>query len=270
MCLIYLIAAALCFCLGVYSVIIIAQHISQHPLCERSGCQNRCYIENNGKIHPFCGRTCANQHQSGGGARIGVKNVGPNCSREGCTRKAYRDPRNEKMFHSFCSKECYSRDGEKLVRTKLTVLQENDIDYQYVLKRFTGCRKLANASIKAIIRIQMPRSKVNRHLKLKKQMKTTLRMYHGTYSACNPMKIVAEKAPCCIKACGLCGIIREAMWFSDDPSVSLSYCESHDGSTKAIFVIDVLANKSTSICVTKENDATLPRFLVLFETEYMY
>ncbi|CAG8523331.1 977_t:CDS:2, partial [Ambispora leptoticha] len=277
--------------------------------CVYPGCLRKCYVDANGVKHPYCGKTCARaaaslaslvpkcarsdcnkpvsvdtqgitySYCSKDCAKIGFKKVGPNCSRKGCTQKAYRDPMNGKMFHAFCSKECYWQDCARLVHTRLTVLTENDIDYQYIFKKFTG--DMINASIKAIIRIQMPQSKIDRHLKLKAKNSATitLEMYHGTYSACDPMKIVAKKTPCCSNACGLCGIIREgnrsiyskyngSMWFADNPSVSLGYCRSTCGNTDAIFIIDVLANGPSSIYIAQEDDATLPRFLVLLGRKY--
>ncbi|CAG8517115.1 3988_t:CDS:2 [Ambispora leptoticha] len=239
------------------------------PKC--ANCNKTVYVDFRGQKYPFCGVTCASLHN----------NSGPNCIRFGCNRKAYLDPADRTKSHSFCSKECFWMDGSTLNQTKMTILYPNQIDYEKAYKRFN--QNLPNSTIKAIFRLQMPKLMVDKHLALKNEMartagsadRITHRMFHGTKTSCDPLRLITSLTPSCTSNCGVCGILREGnrgahsrqgggrMWFAKNSSVSLGYCDGKP--VKTMFMVDVLSQTTGDILIVSKDEETLPRFLLLFQ-----
>ncbi|CAG8581199.1 12732_t:CDS:2 [Ambispora leptoticha] len=239
------------------------------PKC--ANCTKTVYVDSRGRRFPFCGLTCARAYNSSG----------QNCIRLECNRKAYLDPTDRTKSYSFCSKTCFWIDCSTLTQTKMTILSPNQIDYKNVSQRFN--QKLPNSTIKAIFRLQMPKSMVVKHLALKNEMartagsadKITHRMFHGTKTSCDPLRLITSLTPSCASNCGVCGILREGnrgvhskqgggrMWFAKDSSVSLGYCDGKP--VKTIFMVDVLAERKGDILIVSKDEETLPRFLLLFQ-----
>ncbi|KAG9294076.1 hypothetical protein G9A89_001317 [Geosiphon pyriformis] len=254
-----------------------AQIMPPIPKCARPMCKNSVHVDEKGVIFSHCGKTCS----------LAANNPsGPQCYRSGCGRKVYKDPLNPTKFHSYCSKKCYWLEGSTLSTTKLTLLDTDNIDYDIVHKKFIS--RLSNITIKAIFRLQMPKSIVDQHLNLKKTMSgsstwgpnnVTRKMFHGTKYLCDPTILIQNKTPTCTTGCGMCGIIREGnrgiyshyqqskylrMWFADDPQISLGYCGGNYG-LKSMFMVDVLSPQAQNILIIADDAATLPKFLVIFQ-----
>ncbi|CAG8607189.1 11188_t:CDS:2, partial [Ambispora gerdemannii] len=228
------------------------------PKCANTNCNRTVYIDPRGQRFPFCGVTCSRVHA----------NLGPNCIRVGCNRRAYIDPTDRTKAHSFCSTECFWMDGTAITTTKLTIIYPNQIDYDNAHKRFS--KNMPNSTIKAIFRLQMPRGIVEKHLALRKEMagttnsnRITHRMFHGTKTACDPMKLITSSAPSCNSNCGVCGIVREGnkgaysnhggrMWFAKNSAVSLGYCDGKE--VKTMFMVDVLAQQPNDILIVDKDE----------------
>ncbi|CAG8520805.1 9648_t:CDS:2 [Ambispora gerdemannii] len=243
------------------------------PKCANTNCNKTVYVNSQGQRFHFCGITCARIH----------RNSGPNCIRIGCDRKAYLNPTDRTKSHSFCSIGCFWTDCSKLTQTKLTLLCPNQIDYENAYKRFT--QTLPNSTVKAIFRLQMPKSIVDKHLALKKEMsgttdtdtnRITQRMFHGTKTSCDPTSLMTTLRPSCAAGnCGVCGILREGnksayskreggrMWFAKNAAVSLGYCDGKQ--VKTMFMVDVLAKQRNDIVIVSKDEETLPRFLIIFQ-----
>src|SRR6266498_4615328 len=213
-------------------------------ICSRTGCNKPVYIELNGYQHPYCGKTCAsyvlnklrlNQHCENPTCSrkklIGPNNIrydycgktcarqhlsseAPYCSRTSCPRRVYMDPQNKKNHHSYCSPSCYWLECSTLTNTKLSLLNQNDLDYIRAHQRFLSM--LPQAKIMGIIRLQMPKYLVETHQNLKKQMAmqnnlqlnaVTHKMFHGTRASCDPLQYINRLSPTCSSGCGLCGIV---------------------------------------------------------------
>ncbi len=173
-------------------------HPNQFSKCARPSCNNRVYVHQ-GQTYKYCGLTCV--------AAARNEN-GPKCARIGCTRKAWKDTAEKDKNYSFCSLNCYRLDGSTLTATKITLLDPKNIDYIKAEKEFLA--KLPNSKIKAILRLQMPKAKLDAHLALKREMGAGAvnKMYHGTKSACDQNNLLKNLTPCS-GPCGMCGIIKE-------------------------------------------------------------
>jgi hypothetical protein len=188
--------------------------------------------------------------------------------------------RIKKKFHSYCSPTCYWIECSTLTKTKMSLLNANDLDYIGAHQRFISM--LPQAKVQAIFRLQMPKNLVEAHQNLKKQIATqnnlplnrvTHKMFHGTKSNCDPLQFLNRLSPLCSNGCGLCGIVTQGnntaysryngqMWFANHASTSSGYCSG--GSANVIFMVDVLAPTANSILIVGQNAATLPRFLILY------
>src|SRR6185369_8508487 len=105
-----------------------------------------------GGVYQYCGLTCVAAARNEGG---------PKCARTACTRKVWKNPtkKNKNKEYSFCSLNCYRLDGSSLTATKITLLDPNNIDYVNAKSNFLA--KLPKANIKAILRLQMPKAKLD-------------------------------------------------------------------------------------------------------------
>jgi len=179
------------------------------------------------------------------------------------------DPQNKKNHHSYCSPSCYWLECSTLTNTKLSLLNQNDLDYIRAHQRFLSM--LPQAKIMGIIRLQMPKYLVETHQNLKKQMAmqnnlqlnaVTHKMFHGTRASCDPLQYINRLSPTCSSGCGLCGIVSNGndvafsryggqMWFANNPSTSLGYCSG--GNANAIFMVDVLSVSANSILIVSQN-----------------
>jgi hypothetical protein len=278
----------------------ISRQISRHN-CSRRECNKPVYVEVNGFTHPYCGRTCASyvlnnsllisrcknptclrqkyldlsgiQYDYCGKscARQHLNRETLYCSRSNCPRRVYTSSRNGKTnFHSYCSSNCYWLECSTLSNTKLSLLDNNDLDYIWARQRFISM--LPKAKIKGIIRLQMQKSLIEAHQNLKRQIATrsglslkaiTHKMFHGTTTNCDPLRYIQRLSPTCSSGCGLCGIVSRGndiacsnysgqMWFANDPSISYSYCRGSKP-TKVIFMVDVLSKKANDILIVNQN-----------------
>ncbi|RIB21126.1 hypothetical protein C2G38_2034638 [Gigaspora rosea] len=272
------------------------------PSCARPTCNKKVYVESNGVVHPYCGRTCAFIDLRNISTNIGECN-NPNCSKQKysdvignvydycsrtcarsctrfciraeCGRKAYVDPTDPSKFHVYCSSKCFWLDGKNLTVTKLTLLNPNDLDYINAEKKFLN--GLPNAKIQGILRIQMPKTIVHAHLLMKKQSGLkTLKMYHGTRALCDPGSFLTNFAPQCSPGttCGACGITREGnnpalskhggnMWFAESSQISNGYCGGSTNANLAMFMVDVLAT-TANIVIVNQAAATFFVFMVIY------
>ena len=162
-----------------------------------------------------------------------------------------------------------------------TLLDEGDIAYIDAKKRFL--EGLPQATIRAIIRLQMPQYIVDRHVAYKERRASewnmtpaqiTQKMYHGTKKVCNPFDLINGGRRCEDGKCGLCGIMREGnkgnlgncggnnMWFANSSSISRGY--SGNGGLLVMFMVDVI-NKSPShiIIVNRDEVSKAMSFLKL-------
>jgi len=217
---------------------------SSRQICSRNGCKKTTFVESNGFVHPYCGRTCAFEVLNNPPATPRCKNpvcsrqrytdpsgiqydycgkncarqhLNPkaiNCSRPNCQKRVYTDPQDKKKTYSYCSSVCYWLECSTLTQTKSTLLNKNDLDYIWAHQRFISM--LPNVKIKGIIRLQMPKKLVDAHQKLKKKLATqgslsfnavTHKMYHGTKTLCDPLQYMKQLSPNCGAGCGLCGIV---------------------------------------------------------------
>ncbi|POG67384.1 hypothetical protein GLOIN_2v1647061, partial [Rhizophagus irregularis DAOM 181602=DAOM 197198] len=161
---------------------------SSRQICSRNGCRKVAYVESNGFIHPYCGRTCAFEVLNNPpptprcknpvcsrqryidpsgiqydycGKNCARQHLNPkalNCSRPNCQKRVYTDPQDKKKFYSYCSSACYWSECSTLTATQLSLLNKNDLDYIWAHQRFISM--LPNAKIKGIFRLQMPKKLV--------------------------------------------------------------------------------------------------------------
>ncbi|CAG8483540.1 6445_t:CDS:2 [Ambispora gerdemannii] len=200
------------------------------------------------------------------------------CCREGCNNEVYRRKKN---FESYCSRDCYWEEVNKLEKTQITILDENDLAYIRVARRFNKSLKTSK-NIKAILRLQMPFYLVQRHLEYKEKVAkekrgcelkdVTHRMYHGTKitrkNHVGLENIDEYHAFCTERTCGLCGItfcgnkisysnfvhLGNLMWFANDPKTSSYYC-GYNEPINAMFVVDVVAPDFLPILTVNKDEA---------------
>ncbi|CAG8657540.1 8334_t:CDS:2, partial [Paraglomus brasilianum] len=170
------------------------------------------------------------------------------CSRRNCDLFASIDQLSTQLDHIHCSADVHDKE---LVKTKLTRIDAGDADYNTISAIFQ--QRVPTSSIRAILRIQMPREKTVAFSEyLRKSNQIVNQMYHGTRGVCSLASLLNRLEPNCMSGCGVCGIIREGnrsmysrhngdMWFASCPSVSIGYCGGAGPTMKAIFVVDVVA-----------------------------
>ncbi|CAG8597978.1 17999_t:CDS:2 [Rhizophagus irregularis] len=169
-------------------------------------------------------------------------------------------------------------------RTKLKTLSPKDEEYIEIKKLFQA--GLPNKNILGIIRLQMPTRLIKAHEQFKRELaqnnitsesQICHRMFHGTKTAfiCKPQHFINNKcALFCKIGCGVCGIVQEGnktkysrynqrMWFANNSATSLSYCSSNN--VKAMFVVDVVSTSPNSILIIEKDEATIPRYLIVFQ-----
>ncbi|CAG8494246.1 6793_t:CDS:2 [Ambispora leptoticha] len=202
-----------------------------------------------------------------------------NCENVDCSLEAKLDPNDPTKRYSYCSSNCFWLESSKLDSVRMTQIQENDPDYSTVRSKFSF--GLPNAKIIAIIRLQMPNEITQRYqnysqnIALEKGVPSENvihRMFHGTVAACLPLDLIILNR-LCKKFCGMCGIAKEGnksvyskrrgkMWFASSSQVSLGYCGRNN--MKAMFLVDVVSPKCDRILIVDKDEATLPRFLIIF------
>ncbi|CAG8494165.1 5634_t:CDS:2 [Ambispora leptoticha] len=198
------------------------------------------------------------------------------CCREGCNNEVYR---RKKFFESYCSRDCYWEEVNQLERTQITILDENDLAYIRVARRFNK-RLKSSKKIKAILRLQMPHHLAQKHLEYKKNLAiekncdvkdVTYRMYHGTKIAHRNHvglgNIDTLHAFCTESTCGMCGItfygnrisysnfvhLGKLMWFANDPKTSSYYC-GYSEPINAMFVVDIAASEFLPIITVNKDE----------------
>ncbi|KAG9294350.1 hypothetical protein G9A89_001855 [Geosiphon pyriformis] len=206
------------------------------------------------------------------------------CQRKECenlTRTFRR--RYRKTYDAYCSKDCFWAEAGELKETKLTFVGKSDSDYHRIAEPFRSNGQ--KFKIKRILRLQMPADITRAHFEyreFKEIINTNINtkessvheMYHGTRLACDARKIITKGELCNLPSCGVCGIAKEGnktslsrhgnkMWFSSDPNISRGYC---DQSSRyfGMFVVDVISSDKATIKIVDKNEATLPRFLIIF------
>ncbi|CAI2165877.1 3516_t:CDS:2 [Funneliformis geosporum] len=188
-----------------------------------------------------------------------------------------------------------------LSKTKLKVLFEGDAEYNQIRDYFYN--GLPHANIHSIIQLQMPTKLINAHARYKHNLLLnnlsttqddsldmfTNRMFHGTKISCNPKRLINGHNSYCMFNCGMCGILQNGnqrkysrfngrMWFANSSAISLGYCNlstsrtifnctpfASKSSLLAMFVVDVVSYNSSDIIIVDKDEATLPRYLILFE-----
>ncbi|CAG8619461.1 11013_t:CDS:2 [Ambispora gerdemannii] len=203
------------------------------------------------------------------------------CALSTCHNLAYIDPQDPKKYKAYCSARCYWGQVSKQTQTLPTLLESHDLDYMAIHEKFIA--DLPRTQVLAIIRLQMSREisrnffEYRKNLAITNKVKPealTHRMFHGTKTGCDPTEMLCYNR-FCEKSCGMCGIVREGnrkefsryagkMWFAANSSISLSYCGCN--SVKAMFVIDVVHADCGSIIIVDRDEATLPRYLIIFRT----
>ncbi|KAF0526846.1 hypothetical protein F8M41_013964 [Gigaspora margarita] len=164
-----------------------------------------------------------------------------------------------------------------IIKTKMTLLTANDSEYINIQQFFrTG---LPYNTILGIFKLNMPIHLVIAHKNYRAShfSMTSLRAFHGTKSICSPKRFISNpKAKFCKSGCGVCGIAQNGnkkkfssdkkLWFSDNSSISLGYCNGFGGAgEKAMFVIDLITNMPGPIFTLGSEAATLPKYLIIFQ-----
>jgi len=187
-----------------------------------------------------------------------------------------------------CLKKKEKKKKSKVVKnirkTKLKTLSSKDKEYIEIQQSFQV--GLPSKKILGVIRLQMPTKLVETHEQFKKDLAQTNglsesqichRMFHGTKTAfiCKPQHFINNKcALFCKIGCGVCGIVQEGnkskysrynqrMWFANNSATSLSYCSSNN--VKAMFVVDVVSTSPNSILIIEKDEATIPKYLIVFQ-----
>jgi hypothetical protein len=144
------------------------------------------------------------------------------CARDGCGSAAYICPHDVSKFGSYCSSSCYWLEVATLNETRITSLDQNDMDFHRISVRFQS--EIPTARIVQIFRLQMPRRFAERYKTYRLCMASasntamasiTHRMFHGTQARCSLLGMCL-RAACpgpavsgCGKAdCAVCGIAR--------------------------------------------------------------
>nr|CAG8583039.1 12486_t:CDS:2 [Entrophospora candida]CAG8592021.1 12781_t:CDS:2 [Entrophospora candida] len=177
-----------------------------------------------------------------------------------------------------------SRSINKSKKTIVIPLKMNDHDYMVTQQHFRV--GLPAAKILTILRLQMPSRLVEAHEKYKKQIakngnrnleSVTHKMFHGTRVCCNVVRYGGLAVwDFCKANCGVCGIATNGnsrkfskhqgrMWFANSSAISLGYCSNDP--IKAIFIVDVisLVGPQANVIIVDKEEATLVKFLVLFQ-----
>ncbi|CAG8639368.1 1448_t:CDS:2 [Acaulospora morrowiae] len=173
-------------------------------------------------------------------------------------------------------------------KTIMKRLKPDDKEYINIASLFRKTQTYTE--IEGIIRLQMPVSIVDSHMKYKKRIArenflneeiVTHRMFHGTKTrkGCNPERFLKnnheKNQSFCKSYCGGCGIAQAGnqtkfsrytnrMWFANDPSVSIGYCDPF-GKKKIMFVVSVVSPRSDSILIVDKDEATLPEYMVILK-----
>ncbi|CAG8537612.1 1521_t:CDS:2 [Paraglomus occultum] len=193
---------------------------------------------------------------------------------------------HEPILKLYCSMPCYNTNKSKL-QTRIITIDNDSAEVASIKKTF--CSSVKGAEICLFARLEMPKTIVDKHNEYKKRFaeqnqtteeNVTQRMFHGTKIKCtnklsNPE--VCSKigsGDLCKELCGLCGIIQygvrtefsrfgNTLWFAGSPMISHSYCGISN--PRAMFVVDVVATTHSKILTVNRNEATLPRYLILFQ-----
>ncbi|KAG9294354.1 hypothetical protein G9A89_001859 [Geosiphon pyriformis] len=202
------------------------------------------------------------------------------CVRPGCDQHTMTKNKRAKRFDSYCSTECFWKEGETLSETKATKLDKNDSDHAMVYNAFR--ENLKNYRIKCIFRLQMPSEITNRYVTSKQMMAKannvspsaiTRRLFHGTKSNCDATLIIKDGKFCTNEACGMCGIVAKShkrsfskcngsMWFSESSATAQKHCST--SKIQAMFFVDVLTKDTEANVCVDQDELILPRFLILF------
>lgn len=194
------------------------------PGCSRMGCSYPAYLDpNTGKYHPTCSHMCALQSRS---TAAGL------CSYQRCNNPRYTSPQNPKQYHDYCTPQCYWKDNNSIVKTKLTILNDaQNLDYIAVKTAFEST--LAN-DIQAIFRIQYPPNVAARFMAFREEIhkaakESILKRFHGTRTImCNAINELAKGQVtrfCESPNCGPCGIIEKGLRGGNDGGYK-HICES--------------------------------------------
>ncbi|CAI2171167.1 19277_t:CDS:2 [Funneliformis geosporum] len=207
------------------------------------------------------------------------------CGRESCNSPRSTDPNNSGKYFTYCTSNCFWEEIHTLTTSKFTLLSENDPDYDCVKTRFDSTIKI-NAEIKFILRLQMSKKITDRFLEHKQlvakshaidENMVVHRMFHGTYYACGTENLWNDDRKLCAASCGMCGIIQNGMlkevsrqnpqqlWFAKKARISLDYCRYRNENLFTMFIVDVVNAQDAEILVINNNEATLPRFLIIFK-----
>ncbi|CAG8546499.1 15065_t:CDS:2 [Funneliformis mosseae] len=209
------------------------------------------------------------------------------CGRKNCNSPRSTDPNNSGKSFTYCTSNCFWEEIHTLTTSKLTLLSENDPDYDRVKTRFDSTIH-NNAEIKFILRLQMSKMITDKFLEHKQLIAENHakdgnmlvhRMFHGTYYACSTENLWNDDRKFCAESCGMCGIIQKGMlkevsrqnprklWFAKNARISLEYCRYGNENLFTMFVVDVVNAQEAEILVIDNNEATLPRFLIIFKVK---
>ncbi|CAG8509863.1 330_t:CDS:2 [Diversispora eburnea] len=156
---------------------------------------------------------------------------------------------------------------------QLSLLSNTNPEYIEIENHIRNTMSLVK--IIAIIKIHLPKEPKNWSKKI------TQRVYHGTRAKCDPNDILEYGICCSDEFCGMCGILNygnkskfskrgKNMWFSKSASIANSFSFNLNlpqDYLRTIFVIDVLnvSDNDTDIIIINHDNATLQRFLILYE-----
>ncbi|CAG8466904.1 2668_t:CDS:2 [Paraglomus brasilianum] len=200
----------------------------------------------------------------------------------GCDSKTRKDLSiHEPILRLYCSMPCYNANKGKL-QTRIVTIGNDSAEIAEIKKIF--CSSVKGAEICMFARLEMPEAIVNKHNDYKKRFaeqnqisekSVTQRMFHGTKIRCTNNLTHPEickkigSGELCKEACGLCGIIQYGVrtefsrFGNSSPTISHSYCGISN--PRAMFVVDVVATNHCKILTVNRNEATLPRYLILFQ-----
>ncbi|CAG8734434.1 4324_t:CDS:2 [Acaulospora morrowiae] len=283
----------------------------QKPICQIEGCGNPCAKRKD----VYCSINCATKgltahHTSSRisavpsegdvscGSSLNIPSKLPFSSNQASTSQNSINSRGSGVTYDSAYGTSLALDTEseetsrkhsskgKSHKTIMKRLKPYDNEYINIANLFGKTQMYSD--IEGIIRLQMPVSIVDSHMKYKKRIArenflneevVTHRMFHGTKTrkGCNPERFLKnnheKNRSFCKSYCGGCGIAQygnqtrfsrytNRMWFANDPSVSIGYCDPF-GKKKIMFVVSVVSPRSDSILIIDKDEATLPEYMVI-------
>lgn len=185
---------------------------SQMPMCKNCH-QQRVYVEN-GKMHEFCGRGCANEYRQ----RAGIDGFASQATGpvEMCLLcHQYPKARMGAALSDFCSEVCKNRtysSGPTILEIPRSDEEFKDISALFIekWKHPAMPNKPMPGPVVKLYKIYSREQHMKRFRAYKSRVGNPRRRWHGTTRACRIGDDPANSGFCSTQGCSMCGILQNS------------------------------------------------------------